>query len=151
MSFSCGCCFIGYFNPFKINLRTIQNNKGIWLNFWLQEKWHKRKVLNLSGSNRDHIGTRVIFEQKQKGLRYTVTSHRLILWELKGSSNKMFTWSSSPFLSRQNRDNWNKSSWNKVLFQYFSLSFLKKQKELVDNYISKFTWTTNCGLNTMQA
>lgn len=35
ISFSCGCCFIGYFNPLKLNLRTIQNNKGIWLNFWL--------------------------------------------------------------------------------------------------------------------
>lgn len=35
ISFLCGCCFIGYFNPFKINLRTIQNNKGMWLNFWL--------------------------------------------------------------------------------------------------------------------
>lgn len=35
ISFLCGCCFIGYFNPFKIHPRTTQNNKGIRLNFWL--------------------------------------------------------------------------------------------------------------------
>lgn len=109
--------------------------------------------MKLSGRNTASIGTPDIFEQKQKKTEVYSYLSKIDFKAIEGIHQviKYLPEAVFLFLSRQNRDNWNKSLCNKAFFQYFSLSFLKKEKELVNNYISKFKQATNNGINTAQA
>lgn len=89
-----------------------------------------------------------MFEQKQKGLRYTILSQRLILRKMKRIHlvieylpEMVF-----PFLSRQNRHNIDKSSWNSFLPVLFTINPQETLKKKYGSYISKFKWATNCGI-----